>query len=140
MFTKSKQLIQTVQLVGYVKMCLQIKFYIFLNFFWVYSDGYKNSMVWIWLVFVPILINSKKIPKNVKFGLQAHFNMEITSNGLDRSFGLSKWKYGVEYKRLVSHGSPKSASNNNIPLVLDAHSKKFRLSSWINDCDAILFI
>ena len=34
------------------------------------------------------LINSKKIPKNVKFGLQVHFNIEITSNGLDRSFGL----------------------------------------------------
>ena len=34
------------------------------------------------------LINSKKIPKNVKFGLQAHFIVEITSNGLDRRFRL----------------------------------------------------
>ena len=34
------------------------------------------------------LIKSKKIPKNVKFGLLAHFNMEITSNGLDQSFEL----------------------------------------------------
>ena len=38
--------------------------------------------------FQKCLINSKKIPKNIKFGLLAHFNMEITSNGLDRSFGL----------------------------------------------------
>ena len=42
------------------------------------------------LNFVPILINGKKIPKNVKFGLQAHFIIEITSNNLDRRFGL--WK------------------------------------------------
>ena len=34
------------------------------------------------------LINSKKIPKNVKFGLQAHLNIEITSNGFDRLFRL----------------------------------------------------
>ena len=40
------------------------------------------------LNFVPILINSKKIQKNVKFGLQAHINMENKMNGLDRSFGL----------------------------------------------------
>ena len=38
--------------------------------------------------FVKYLINSKKIPKNVKFGLQAYFIVEITSNGLDRRFGL----------------------------------------------------
>ena len=30
--------------------------------------------------------NSKKISKNVKFGLQTHFNIEITLNGLDSSF------------------------------------------------------
>ena len=38
------------------------------------------------------LINSKKISKNVKFGLQAHFNIDWISNGLDRQFGLWKWK------------------------------------------------
>ena len=54
--------------------------------------------------FKKCLINGKKIPKNVKFGLQVHFNMEITSNGSDRSFGLSKWKYGVEYKCVLLHG------------------------------------
>ena len=38
--------------------------------------------------FVKYLINSKKIPKNVKFGLQAHFNMEIMLSGSDRCFEL----------------------------------------------------
>ena len=33
------------------------------------------------LNFVPILINSKKIQKNVKFDYQVHFNMEIMLNG-----------------------------------------------------------
>ena len=37
--------------------------------------------------FVKYLINSKKIPKNVKFGLQAHFNISNNLNGLDRLFG-----------------------------------------------------
>ena len=37
------------------------------------------------------LINSKKIPKNVKkFGLQAHFNMVIMLSGSDQLFGFSK--------------------------------------------------
>ena len=39
-------------------------------------------------IFVKYLINSKKIQKNVKFGLQEHFNIEITSNGSDRLFGV----------------------------------------------------
>jgi hypothetical protein len=34
------------------------------------------------------LINSKKIPKNVKFGLQADINMENKMNGSDRLFGF----------------------------------------------------
>ena len=38
--------------------------------------------------FVKYLINSKKNPKNVKFGLKAHFIVEITSNDLDRRFGF----------------------------------------------------
>ena len=38
------------------------------------------------------LINGKKIPKNIKFGLQGHFNIDNTSNGLDRCFGLQKLK------------------------------------------------
>ena len=32
------------------------------------------------------LINSKKIPKNVKFGLQTYINMENKMNGSDRPF------------------------------------------------------
>ena len=32
--------------------------------------------------------NSKKFPKNVKFGLQIHINMKNKINGLDRLFGL----------------------------------------------------
>ena len=40
------------------------------------------------LNFVPILINSKKNQKNVKFGLQAHINMENKMNGSDRLFEL----------------------------------------------------
>ena len=38
--------------------------------------------------FVKYLINSKKIPNNVKFDLQAHFNIFIMLNGLDRLFEL----------------------------------------------------
>ena len=44
-------------------------------------------------IFVPIWINPKKIQKNVKFDLQAHFNISIKLNGLDRLFGL--WKCTV---------------------------------------------
>ena len=38
--------------------------------------------------FVKYLINSKKIQKNIKFGLQAHFKIEIKLNGSDRLFEL----------------------------------------------------
>ena len=38
--------------------------------------------------FVKYLINSKKIQKNIKFGLLAHFNMELMLNGSDRLFEL----------------------------------------------------
>ena len=38
--------------------------------------------------FVKYLINSKKIPKNVKFDLQAHFIISIMLNRLDRLFEL----------------------------------------------------
>ena len=38
------------------------------------------------------LIISKKIPKNVKFGLQAHFNMEIMLSGSDQRFELENHK------------------------------------------------
>ena len=50
------------------------------------------------IVFVPILINSKKIQKNVKFGLQAHINMENKMNGSDRTF--EHWKAKMSYKHM----------------------------------------
>ena len=40
------------------------------------------------------LKNSKKFSKNIKFGLQACFNMEIMMNGLDRQFELRIWRNG----------------------------------------------
>ena len=38
--------------------------------------------------FVKYLINSKKNPKNIKFDLQAHFNISIMLNSLDRLFEI----------------------------------------------------
>jgi len=51
------------------------------------------------------LINSKKIQKNIKFGLQAHINMENKMNGSDRHFGFWNFKFGpYAYKcTLVTH-------------------------------------
>ena len=40
------------------------------------------------LAYIYIVKNSKIFPKNVKFGLQTHINMENKLNGLDRLFGL----------------------------------------------------
>ena len=40
------------------------------------------------LKFVYILINTKKFQKNVKFGLDACFIVEIMMNGSDQQFGL----------------------------------------------------
>ena len=88
MFLKSKQSIQTVQHDGYAKMCLQFKFYIFLNFFLFIKMSTKIQ--WSeYSDFVKYLINSKKkIQKNVKFDLQAHFSISIMLNSLDRLFGI----------------------------------------------------
>ena len=81
-FSKFKQSIQTIQHDGYVKMCLQIKFYIFLIFILFIKMGTKIQ--WSeYIDFVKYLINSKKIRKNIKFDLQAHFNITIMLNGLD---------------------------------------------------------
>ena len=73
----------------------------FLEFFYYLLSYFKNRWsngftVWLshrWISdFQSDLINSKKIPNNVKFGLQGHFKMENTSNGLDRHFRLRKLK------------------------------------------------
>ena len=39
-------------------------------------------------IFQTILMNSKKNPKNVKFGLQTHINIENKMNSLDRPLGF----------------------------------------------------
>ena len=44
--------------------------------------------------FLPIIKNSKKIQKNVKFGLLVYFDIEIKLSGSDRLFGHRKWRYG----------------------------------------------
>ena len=59
--------------------------------------------------FKKCLINSKKIPKNVKFGLQAHINMENKMNDLDRSFGLwmgDLWSNAQRCLCIAMHHSP----------------------------------
>ena len=59
--------------------------------------------------FQSVLINSKKIPKNVKLGLQAHINMENKMNGLDQSFGLwisDLWSNAQWYLCIAMHHSP----------------------------------
>ena len=38
--------------------------------------------------FVPILDNSKKIKKNIKFNLHGYFSINIMLSGSDRLFGL----------------------------------------------------
>ena len=93
-FSKSKQSIQTVQHDLYIKMCFEIKFYIFFkkNLLFIkyftkvlFLDDFgplKNNS------FVKYLMNIKKIQKNVKFDLKTHFNVEVMLNALDRLFGL----------------------------------------------------
>ena len=69
----------------------------FLEFFYYllshFENRWSNGAFWFycyrWISdFQSGLINSKKIPKNIKFGLQAHIDMENKMNGLDRSFGF----------------------------------------------------
>ena len=104
--SKFKQSIRTAQSDLHTKICLETKFYIFWKFFTNFLDRYKitvfgrsrNSG------FVPILKHSKKFPKNIKFGLQAHFNMEIMLNGSDRLFELWKfliWRSWKIYKKIL---------------------------------------
>ena len=86
--SKSKRSIRTVHLVLHINMCLETKFYIFLNFFLLFIKYFTKLLIQQWLHktvksgvhrwisdFQSGLINSKKIPKNVKFGLLADINM-----------------------------------------------------------------
>ena len=69
---------------------LKFFYYILSKFESRWSDGPENFTVFYCSQqnssFQKCLINSKKIPKNVKFGLQAHFNIDWTFNGLDLLF------------------------------------------------------
>ena len=88
-----KQSIRTIQDDLHIEMCLETKFYIFWNFFTIFKrflkisfwyEQFFNSDFTIQTLFIPktdfekSFKNSKKIPKNVKFGLEAHFDMENT--------------------------------------------------------------
>ena len=60
----------------------------FLDFFYYLLRWVQKLVKFRPLNFVPILTNSKTIPKNVKFRLQAHFNMENTLEGSNQLFEL----------------------------------------------------
>ena len=65
-----------------------------------WSNGPENLTVFLLFIrfcdFQSGLINSKKTPKNIKFSLQAHFNMKKMLNGSDRFFGFSNWNTSVK--------------------------------------------
>ena len=90
---------------------LKFFYYLLTNFESSWSDGPENFTVFHCLQqnsnFQKCLINSKKIPKNIKFGLQAHFNMENKMNGLDRHFELKNRKIWT-WSKIVAllHNSP----------------------------------
>ena len=48
------------------------------------SEPLKNNSFVKYLIIIIV----KKIQKNLKFDLEAHFNVETMLNGLDRLFGL----------------------------------------------------
>ena len=60
-FLKSKRSIQTVQHDGYIKMCLQVKFYIFFELFLLIIKMGTKIQWSEYNDFVKYLINSKKI-------------------------------------------------------------------------------
>ena len=95
---KFKRPIRTVGHDLHIEISLETKFFIFLKFFTIFSDILKMVILDGYEVirltnFVTSIKNSKKNLKNVKFGFQGDFNMEITFNGSDRSFELLNWRY-----------------------------------------------
>ena len=105
-FSKFKLSISSAQRVLHIKMCLETKFYIFWNFFTIFKRFLKisfwyeqclNSKITVEKLFIlktdfqKSFKNSKKIPKNIKFGLQAHFNMENMLSTWNRQFEF--WKH-----------------------------------------------
>ena len=92
---KFKRPIRTVQCVLHIEISLQTKFYIFSNFFTIFFRFLKIVVIGgsktIWIKnFVKSEKNSKKIQKNVKFGLQRDFNTENILDGSDRPLELQK--------------------------------------------------
>ena len=82
------------------------------TFFWIFLLFIKyltKSLYSDRWIFVPIWINPKKIQKNVKFDLQAHFNISNNLNGLDRPFGVCK--------KSVSRGVTKKRCNRIPPHI-----------------------
>ena len=80
-----------------MNMYLQTKFFIFQKFFTNFQDRQKIT-VFLWSrIFrssdsLPILKNSKKILKNIKFSLQIHIHMKIMLNDSDRPLRFFKTK------------------------------------------------
>ena len=98
-------------------MCLETKFYIFWNFFTIFKRFLKtrtvyeqclNSKITVETLFIPktdfekSFKNSKKIPKNVKFSLQAHFHMKNTLSTWNRQFEFWKRKNERGVKRVFT--------------------------------------
>ena len=63
-----------------IKSACRSNFTIFLKFFLQFIKMSTKIQWYEYCDFVQNLINSKKIRKNVKFDLQAHFNISIMSN------------------------------------------------------------
>ena len=105
-----KRRIFSVQRDLHIKMCLETKFYIFWKFFTISFGFLKIPVFNNKKIIKKVLKNrdfqkserdSKKISKNVKFGLQVHFNMKNMLKGSDRLFELWKWRYEREVKHLL---------------------------------------
>ena len=60
--------------------------------------------------------NSKIFPKNVKFDLQTHFNIEITLNGLDSSFEAYPIGFGIDV--IQAHMTPMSYQPDSLSLYI----------------------
>ena len=88
---------------------LEFVYYLLSHFENCWSSGPEIFTVFTVHLDLQILNKSKKIVKNVKFGLQAHINMENKMNGLDRSFGFwidDLWSNAQTPPCIAMHHSP----------------------------------
>lgn len=75
-------------------MYLKNKFYVFLELFYYSLDRYNVTIFHKIMDHLKTMIlylynkYSKKVSRNIKFGLQKYFNMEIILNSLNRRFEL----------------------------------------------------